>query len=97
MSDRAAATVQSVQVTIKNFVYNPTPVTVSVGGTVVWVNQDDMTHTATADDAAWDTGDIQAGTSSSPIQFSTAGTFAYHCTPHPRMKGIVPSTKGTLV
>jgi plastocyanin len=80
---------QSVQVLIHNFAYNPTPVNVPVGGSVVWVNNDNMTHTATADDDSWDTGDIPAGASSSPVKFSSAGASGYHCDPHPAMKGTV--------
>jgi plastocyanin len=89
MSQKPAAQTQAVQITIQDFAYDPNPISVPVGGSVVWVNKDNMTHTATADDGTWNTGNIPGGTSSSPIQFNNAGAAPYHCIPHPRMKGTV--------
>ena len=75
-------------VTIASFAFTPATVTIDVGDTVTWTNQDSVAHTATATDASWDTGDIAQGASAS-ITFSTAGTFTYLCTPHPTMTGTV--------
>jgi plastocyanin len=89
MSATPTPAMQPVQVVIQNFTYNPDPIPVPVGGSVVWVNKDSMDHTATADDGSWDTGSIAPGTQSSPIQFSNPGPSTYHCTPHPFMTGTV--------
>jgi plastocyanin len=75
-------------VAISGFSFSPKSVTVTVGDTVTWTNSDAQSHTATADDGSWDTDNIANGTSKS-ITFSTAGTFAYHCSIHPAMTGTV--------
>lgn len=62
--------------------YSPNPATVRVGQTVSWRNADNLPHTATADGGAFDTGNLGAGATSSPITMTTAGTFEYHCAIH---------------
>jgi len=80
-------------VTIAGFAYSPNPVTVNVGDTVTWTNNDGVGHTATG--SGFDTGTISAGASKS-VTFDSAGTFAYHCTIHPSMTGtvVVRATSG---
>lgn len=80
-------------VTIAGFAFDPTTITVQVGDSVTWTNQDSTAHTATAN-GAFDTGNIANGASKS-ITFATAGTFAYHCTIHPTMTGTVVVQAGT--
>jgi plastocyanin len=65
--------------------FSPNPGTVKAGQTVSWTNSDSIAHTATG--TGWDTGSIAPGQTSQPIQFSTAGTFDYHCSIHPTMVG----------
>lgn len=87
-------TTQSIQpvsgnsVTISNYAYSPSTITVKVGDTVTWTNQDSVQHSATADDKSWDTGLLAQGKSGS-VTFSKAGTFTYHCSIHPMMHGTV--------
>jgi plastocyanin len=78
----------SASVTMGDFFFSPTSVTVAVGDTVTWHNTGQAPHTATADDGSFDTGTINAGGSGSHT-FSSAGTFSYICTIHPNMKGTV--------
>ena len=81
-------------VNILNFKFDPTPLTIPVGTTVVWTNQDTAPHTATNDPGSaftFDTGMLQKGQSGS-ITFTTAGSFAYHCTVHPNMHAMVVVT-----
>ena len=75
-------------VDIAGFAFSPGSVTVAVGDSVTWSNADAQSHTATADDASFDTGTIARNTSKS-VTFSTAGTFGYHCKIHPQMTGTV--------
>ena len=75
-------------VSIVNMSFSPSSITVSAGTTVKWTNNDNMTHTVTADDASFDSGNITSGSSSSKT-FSTVGTYKYHCTIHPSMTGTV--------
>jgi plastocyanin len=74
-------------VSIKSFAFNPGTIAVSAGSTVTWTNSDATEHTVTFDSGP-DCGKVPtSGTASA--SFSTAGTFAYHCTIHPSMKGTV--------
>ena len=75
-------------VTIAGFAFSPATVTVSVGDTVTWTNNDGVAHTATANGGSFDTGNIGGGSSDS-VTFDTAGTFAYHCKIHAAMTGKV--------
>jgi plastocyanin len=60
----------------------------SVGQSIVWTNTGSLAHTITADDGSFDSGNVDPG---GTFSFSTTGpgTFAYHCTPHPWMKGSI--------
>lgn len=80
-------------VTIAGFAFSPNPITVRVGDTVRWTNQDAAPHTATG--SGFDTGTMSQGASRS-VTFHSAGTFAYHCRIHPTMTGtiIVRATSG---
>ena len=68
--------------------YAPNPITVAVGGTVTWTNNDSTTHTSTADAGAWNSGSIAPGGQFSRT-FPSAGAFPYHCSIHPGMIGTV--------
>jgi plastocyanin len=77
--------------------FSPNPIVIKAGESIVWKNSEPstQTHTATADLASafqFDTGDILSGATSTKITFPTAGTFGYHCTPHPTMVGTVTVT-----
>jgi plastocyanin len=75
-------------VTIRDFSFGPSSVSVNVGDAVTWSNQGKAAHTATANNGSFDTGTLNKGQSGSHT-FTTAGTFSYHCTIHPFMKGTV--------
>ena len=77
-------------VAISGFAFSPTDITVTVGDTRDVDELRRAGHTATADDGSFDTGTIGNGASET-VTFSTAGTFAYHCTIHPAMTGTSPS------
>jgi plastocyanin len=74
-------------VAIADFKFDPASISVPVGGSVVWTNNDAQQHTATAA-GAFDAGAIQPG-GSATVEFDTAGTFAYICSFHPFMTGTV--------
>ena len=82
---------------ISNFRFNPASLTIHVGDTVTWTNQDSVQHTATANNHSFDTGLLKKGQSASHT-FSAAGTFTYFCAVHPYMKGtvvVLAATGGT--
>jgi plastocyanin len=71
--------------------FAPAVIEAQTGDPVVWRNTGSMSHSITADSAAFDSGMISPG-ASWERRFTTPGTFAYHCTPHPWMKGVVKVT-----
>jgi plastocyanin len=86
----AAATVN---VTIKDFKFSPSPVQAKVGDIVAWKNDDSAPHSATMDDGSCDTDTIAAG-SSAMLVFTAAGTYTYHCKVHPtQMKDVTVEVK----
>lgn len=58
--------------------------TISVGDSVRWTNNDDAPHTATHVDGDWDTGTLNQGESAT-LEFTEPGTFEYFCAIHPQM------------
>src|SRR5688572_19229351 len=73
-------------VTIANFAFSPPMLTVTSGDTVTWTSEDSTVHTATSATGAFDSGDLAQGESFS-FTFTTPGTYAYICSPHPDMTG----------
>ena len=81
------APVTEATVTIENNTYTPASVTIAPSQVVTWTNADSVAHTVTFDDGP-DCSQV-AGGSSIAANFSAAGSYAYHCTIHPSMKGTV--------
>lgn len=77
------------QITVSDFRFEPTLLTVTLGTIVSWTNEDSAPHTATARDGSFDTGRLNQGDSSKQQRFDTPGTFAYYCEVHPSMTGEV--------
>jgi len=73
-------------VSIANFAFSPASLTVKVGDSVTWKNDDSTAHTVAF--AAFDSGSIAPGASYSH-KFDSAGTFDYKCSIHPSMTGTV--------
>ncbi len=82
-----------------NFAPHDFILVIGVNNTFVLKNQDTADHTITSnpgDPVAFDTGDISGLSSSSPITFTTPGTYAYHCQFHPAyMHGTITVVAGT--
>ena len=75
-------------VVIENMQYNPPQLRVHRGERIVWVNKDLFPHTVTAASHAFDSGSIAANSSWTYVASKT-GEYAYGCTFHPTMKGIL--------
>lgn len=76
------------EITIDNFSFTPSNVTVPVGTQVRWVNRDDIPHTVASEEGSFkskalDTDDQFTYT------FSKAGTYNYFCSLHPKMTATV--------
>lgn len=88
----AASTKPAVQ--IKNFKFNPDPLTVKAGTAIEVTNTDDTAHTVTADSGSaemFDTKSITGG-SQATITIQAAGTYKYHCDIHNYMTGVIRVT-----
>ena len=70
--------------------FNPEDLTINVGDTVTWTNNDGMGHTATSTDgpASFDSGNIAAGATWS-FTFTEAGTYDYKCNYHSSMTAAI--------
>jgi len=82
------AAVSSTAVEMRAMAFAPLRIEVTAGATVEWTNRDQLAHTVTADDGSWDSGLIAAD-GTWRHTFDKPGTYAFHCTPHPFMTGIV--------
>ncbi len=74
------------EVRMANFKFEPAELTVKVGQSVTWRNQDTAKHDAFSEENGLDTNDIgKDGTVT--FQPDKAGTIDYICSIHPQMKG----------
>ena len=79
-------------VAITDFKFNPATLTVPVGTTVTWTNQDEEPHTIAAKDGSFHSPGMDThGTYS--FTFTTPGSYDYICSIHPFMTGTVVVTK----
>lgn len=75
------------EVRISGFAFNPSNLTVSIGETVKWINDDSVAHTVTSD-GNFRSGELKTG-DSYEFRFATPGIYDYSCSIHPSMKGTV--------
>jgi plastocyanin len=68
--------------------FSPENVTVPVDSVVAWVNNDEVSHTATAKNGEFDTGLISPSDTAS-VSISKKGHIPYQCTIHPWMEGLI--------
>jgi plastocyanin len=87
-SGQATATASAAKkVSIRDFAFHPGTLTVKRGARVAFTNSSNVTHTATRA-GGFDTKRIAPG-KTKVVTFGKRGTFAYHCSIHPFMKGKV--------
>ena len=78
-------------VNISGFAFKPQTLTVSVGTTVTWVNDDGAPHIVADKAGAFRSEKLGKGGTFS-LEFSEAGTFDYVCGIHPSMTGQIVVT-----
>jgi plastocyanin len=81
-------------VTIADFQFAPSVVSIAVGDTVTWTNDGPSNHTATATGGEFDSGTLQPGQGFSHT-FASPGTFSYVCSIHPEMRGTIEVSNPT--
>ncbi len=79
----------TVNVTVSNFAFTPSSVTIAPGDTVQWnfTSLHSSTSDATTGPEVWNSGLLSTGSFSHT--FATVGTWTYHCSLHTFMKGSV--------
>lgn len=75
----------STTIVIKDFDFAPADLMVAPGATIRIENQDQATHTVTAADRPFDSGNIAAGQTGEITAPGTPGSYPYSCTLHPFM------------
>jgi plastocyanin len=97
----------TVPVAIAGFAFDPSSLTINVGDTVMWTNNDGASHTSSSDTGIWNSGTLMLGQTFS-FTFNTAGTFPYHCGFHGFMTASItvkaaasptpsPAISGTII
>lgn len=79
---------QSATVNVQFDAFGPARVDVLVGEQVRWENVSERGHTVTAEDGAFDSGELPPG-GTFAHGFTAAGTYGYRCVLHPTMTGEV--------
>jgi plastocyanin len=88
----SSSTRSSLTVHMKGSAFQPQSADVKVGQTVIFTNDDEVTHNVTEPDKGINSGDITAG-KSWQYKFSKPGAYSYVCTYHPGMKGQITVTR----
>jgi len=88
-SDKAGtAAANGNTIVIRDFAYSPDSLSPARGVTITVTNSDDAAHTLTADDGAFDTGDLGDG-GTETITVEEPGRYEYHCEIHDYMTGVL--------
>ncbi|HEX4602206.1 MAG TPA: plastocyanin/azurin family copper-binding protein [Gemmatimonadales bacterium] len=83
-----APTGVAAEVPMRGYKFQRDPITIAVGQAVRWTNGDPVEHTVTFDSA--EPGSAPVPPNGTYVhRFDKAGTYRYHCTPHPFMTGVV--------
>lgn len=72
---------------IKDFIFSNKELKIKKGDSVTWTNLDSIGHTVTSDSGEELNSNILSINKNYKHIFNKVGTFNYHCTPHPYMKG----------
>lgn len=79
-----------VTISIKKFSFIPADLSIKVGTTVIWTNNDTVPHTVTAQ-GSFESTSLWAGESFG-YTFATAWSYSYSCSIHPRMQASITVT-----
>jgi plastocyanin len=83
---------QDVKIDIKQFMFGPKDLTVTVGTKVTWVNDDQIPHTVAETHKVFRSDALDIDDSFSWV-FDTPGEFEYFCALHPQMIGKIIVTQ----
>lgn len=80
------------EISIKGNAFNPDNLSIKVGDTVTWINNDSYAHTVTALKGEFESGNMASGAKFS-FTFDKEGTYDYICGIHTFMTGKIVVTK----
>jgi plastocyanin len=83
-----APAARPITVEIKDFKFTPATLTVPVGATVTWTNDDEEPHTITSATGTFSSTGLSHEETFTQ-KFTRPGTYAYFCALHPHMKATV--------
>ena len=75
-------------VEIQAFRFQPTHMVVAPGDIVIWINQDVVPHTVTANSGTWTSQKLEEG-QSLKVVVANGGVYSYFCQFHPHMTGVL--------
>jgi plastocyanin len=78
----------TVQVEIRNFMFEPRQVKIRSGATVTWINRDDEPHTVVSDPDLFRSGALDTDMSFA-FRFDRPGTYHVICSIHPQMSATI--------
>jgi len=83
------------EVSISNYSYSPSKLTIKKGQSVKWTNFDAVKHNVMPDNqkSVFSASELLAKNESYTTTFDTVGTFSYYCSPHPYMKATIEVTE----
>ena len=91
----APARADTLSVAVLFQAFSPTRIDALPGDTILWSNGGERTHTVTANDGSFDSGDLPGGATFS-ITLTQPGAYPFHCRIHPDMTGEVDAYHVTL-
>jgi len=83
-----AGPMTTVSVSAEDDLFKPAMLNIQPGTTVRFGNYGKHTHTVTATNGEWDSGDLSPGTGYT-VTFIKAGTYKYYCRHHKGMEGTI--------
>jgi len=75
-------------VSIQNYAFNPSTLTIQKAANVTWRNYDSVQHTVVSDSSAFSSPLLNTRATCT-YQFNNSGSFPYYCSIHPYMKGTI--------
>jgi plastocyanin len=84
----AAPSSEANTITLKDFHFAPTSLTISAGTTVIWKNLDGEPHTVVSDAGLFRSGGLDQDDSFT-FKFDKPGTYRFICSIHPQMMGTI--------
>lgn len=88
-SSLAPTGVNTEKIQIKSFAFSPETLTIKAGTEVEWTNLDQAPHTVVSNSGSEISSPSLSKGQTYAVLFNKPGTYEYHCSVHPSMKGTI--------